>query len=133
MSVNSGRNIVEIARAHGVEGEKGDGNDINEVISKAKLAIERQKIANHFFWNSYIQMVRALWANWDDQLGYRKIGELALWMKRCPIKLYEQYLLDQQILLNKVNSVNEIESELGEKSKLANFPKQDALFENVYA
>ena len=39
----TGRNIVEIARAHGVEGEKGDGNDINKVISKAKRAIEQIK------------------------------------------------------------------------------------------
>ena len=57
----TGRNIVKIARAHGVEGEKGDGNDINKVISKAKRQSSKsKKIVNHFFGIRY--MVGALWA-----------------------------------------------------------------------
>lgn len=136
----TGRNIVEIARAHGVEGEKGDGNDINKVISKAKRAIEQIKKDSKPFlleFDTY-RWLEHCGPNWDDQLGYRKSGELALWMKRCPIKLYEQYLLNQQNFTEqKLTQVrNEIEREVSlafEKSKLANFPKQDALFENVYA
>ena len=76
--------------------------------------------------------------NWDDQLGYREKGELKKWLKRCPIKLYENYLVGQYKFNDKDfkslrTNVEEKVNVAFTKVKKSDFPKENELFENIYA
>ena len=45
--------------------------------------------------------------NWDDNLGYRKKGELQKWMEACPIKNFEKKLIGNELDKNKIKKLKE--------------------------
>jgi pyruvate dehydrogenase E1 component alpha subunit len=134
-----GRSIVEIGKAHGVQGQEGDGNNILEVLSNAKKAIEIVRSGTPYLleFNTY-RWLEHCGPNWDDHLGYRKEGELDHWMERCPIKSYEDYLLNYQDFseqeLSKLRTEIQGDVQLAfQEAATATFPAHHALFEDVYA
>ena len=75
--------------------------------------------------------------NWDDDLGYRKQGELNNWLKKCPIKKIENDMLKKNKSFNKViSNYNKLIDQEIEKAfkfaKKSNFPDKSYLYKHVY-
>ena len=134
-----GRSIVEIGKAHGVQGHQADGNHILDVLSAGEHAIKIVKSGKPYLLelNTY-RWLEHCGPNWDDELGYRNKGELKGWIERCPIKSYEGYLLAEQNFteqeLSSIRSDIQEQVDLAfERAAAANFPDENALFEDIYA
>ena len=134
------RKIHKIANAHGITSKNGDGNNIEEVYSITGQAIAYMRKNNEPFFLelSTYRFMEHCGPNWDDHLGYRKKGELKEWMKKDPLKNYENNLKMQKLIsesdLVQINNNIEKEIELAFQSvKLSSLPKAEALFDNVYA
>ncbi len=89
------RAIHKVARAHGLNSLCGDGNDV-EVV--AKLSGQAITIAKGGGGAQFIEFLTHRWPehcgpNEDDDLGYRKQGELDSWKKKCPIEKQKQLCL----------------------------------------
>ena len=72
------RKIAGLAESHGIKTYTGDGNNITQVSEIAKEAIKYIKDYNA---PAFIELETFRWLehcgpNWDDELGYRKEGEL---------------------------------------------------------
>jgi len=82
------RQIANIARAHGVDAEYVDGNDVkkvSEIVQKHIFDMHKNQKPK------FLELYTHRWLehcgpNDDDMLGYRKEGELKKWKKRCPLK-----------------------------------------------
>ncbi|MBF0240447.1 MAG: thiamine pyrophosphate-dependent dehydrogenase E1 component subunit alpha, partial [SAR324 cluster bacterium] len=96
----AGREIFEIARAHGIESHQGDGNDVEEVYSMTAHAVEkiRQGKGPMFLEFKTFRWLEHCGPFWDDELGYRKENELQNWRERCPVKLHENKLRSEGLL-----------------------------------
>ena len=76
--------------------------------------------------------------NWDDNLGYRKVGELAGLDVKCPIENFKNLLFRERLLCE--SKLAEIEQKIDAEitnafaaAKSAGFPEESALFTNVYS
>ena len=134
-----GRSIVEIGKAHGVQGHQADGNNILEVLSAGEQAIKKVKSGKPYLLelNTY-RWLEHCGPNWDDDLGYRNKGELNRWIERCPIKIYEDYLhaeknFTEQELSSIRTDIQEYVDLAFEKAAAARFPNENVLFEDIYA
>ncbi len=88
------RSISSVARAHGIATIEGDGNNVLEVASIAKTAIDNARAGKG---PQFLEFLTHRWPehcgpNDDDELGYRKPGELSSWKKKCPIELLQNSL-----------------------------------------
>ena len=82
------REIVNIAEAHGVASYAGNGNDVLNVSTIAQFAINQ---ARDGYGPQFIEYYTHRWREhcgpyFDDDLGYRRGGELEYWLQHCPIK-----------------------------------------------
>ncbi len=134
------RSVIEIAKGHGVEGCLGDGNDVRDVYNKAYTAIKhiRGKKAPYLLELSTYRWREHCGPNWDDDLGYRKEGELQYWMHRCPIERMEKIILENKLQshenLNQIRTIIRKEVEEAFSSAISSkFPVEEELFEHVYA
>jgi len=91
------RDIAGIARAHGVAAATGDGNALEEVTALARHAVARARagegpsclVLSTYRWREHCG------PNYDDDLGYRPVGELAQWQTADPVvRAYEHLLRD---------------------------------------
>ncbi len=91
------RDFANRARAYGIPGKVVDGNNVLEVYENALEAVERAragqgptilecKTYRHF--GHYV----------GEDTKYRSQQEVDTWLKRDPIKLFKQCLLDQGVL-----------------------------------
>ena len=72
--------------------------------------------------------------NWDDDLGYRKDGELKTWMDRCSIKsLRDDLEISDTRYLNIVNELNQKILDAFEQAESSQFPEESELANDVYA
>jgi pyruvate dehydrogenase E1 component alpha subunit len=76
--------------------------------------------------------------NEDDHLGYREPGELASWLAKDPIALFEQSLKENGFTINEfVDSCRaEISAEINTafaNAKIAPFPDLESCLSDVYA
>ncbi|MGZ4999869.1 MAG: thiamine pyrophosphate-dependent dehydrogenase E1 component subunit alpha [Methylomonas sp.] len=93
------RPIYPIAAAHGFQAISGDGNRVDEVYTLAEAAIANAR-AGHG--PQFLELHTHRWPehcgpNEDDELGYRRPGELADWKRRCPLLQTRQMLLDSRL------------------------------------
>ncbi|MBF0587633.1 MAG: thiamine pyrophosphate-dependent dehydrogenase E1 component subunit alpha [Magnetococcales bacterium] len=91
------RPILEIARAHKLSVDEGDGNDVQDVAIRAGKAIQA---AREQFKPQFLELHTYRWLEHvgpyeDDHLGYRPAGELKKWRKRCPIQRTAQVLTEE--------------------------------------
>jgi len=101
-----------------VPGTLVDGNDMEEVYSTAKNAIERARRgegpslieAKTYRWKGHVG------PDEDTSLGHRTEKELQSWKERCPVKLYTERLISEGVVtsesLKEINS--DIEKEIDE-------------------
>ena len=94
------RNIVNIVRNNGIYSLSGDGNDAVKVYNLAQKSINYIKKNNR---PAFLEFKTYRWLehcgpNWDDELGYRKKGELSKWIQKCPLKNIEKKISKKQAL-----------------------------------
>ena len=86
------RSISDIARAHGLETIKIDGNDVEEIFKTTKSSVEkiRERSNPIFFELSTYRHREHCGPEFDNKLGYRSINEFEEWLLRDPVKLQEK-------------------------------------------
>ena len=82
------RKIKDIIKASGLNGYQADGNDVLNVFNISRKVIKNIKETSM---PAFIEFSTYRWLEhcgpfWDDNLDYRKKGELKKWMKKCPLK-----------------------------------------------
>jgi pyruvate dehydrogenase E1 component alpha subunit len=93
-------NIVASAEAHGLAGERIDGNDVEQVSLHAARAVERIRGGDGptllecrtFRWRGHVGPA------WDLDVGVRRKDELQGWLTRDPIERTRRRLLSRGIL-----------------------------------
>jgi len=90
------RDIYKIAAAHGLQAASGDGNRADQVYALAQIAVANARSGQG---PQFLELHTHRWPehcgpNEDDELGYRRPGELAAWKQRCPLLQTRQALLD---------------------------------------
>jgi len=109
------RPIYRIAEAHGLTAYSGDGNDVDEVLSIAKTAVDsaRQGKGPQFIELSTYRWREHCGPDFDDHLGYRAAQEIEIGLKDCPIAKYSARLIQSNLL--SPADVERFEAEIGEE------------------
>ena len=134
------RNILNIAKAIGIEGIHLDGNNSLDLYKKTKKVINsiRKKNRPFIFLCDTFRHLEHCGPNNDDNLNYRDKEYVSYWMKNCPLKKIENYLLKKNFLsLNTIANFNKkINNEIKEAFLFADnskFPEKKDLYKDVYA
>ena len=135
----SNRDLGKISEGHGVKSSKGNGNDILEVLSIAKDAVNHCREKGPYL----IELDTYRWRehcgpNYDNDIGYRSEEEFLAWKKKCPIETFEKYLESEELLneeeKTKINDqIQEEISQAFEFSDQSPFPDIVELNDPVYA
>ena len=135
----SNRNISTLAESHGIKAFKGDGNNIQQVSEITEKAVKYIKNNNA---PAFVELETFRWLehcglNDDDDLGYRKEGELDQWVKRDPIASYKSRMIEDHQLTEKeiIKTVEVISTEIDEAFRFAKespFPDQSVLNQHIY-
>jgi len=133
------RKIADLAESHGIKTYTGDGNNVTQVSEIAKEAIKYIKGNNA---PAFIELETFRWLehcgpNSDDELGYRKKGELDKWLKRDPLSTFSDLLIEKnQLSKNSILEIKEIiTTEIDEAFKFAKqspFPDLSVLNQHIY-
>ena len=133
------RDNVAIANAYGIAGAHGDGNNIQTVYEMAKTAVNhaREKQGPYFLEFETYRWREHCGPNFDNDLGYRSETEYQEWKKRCPVKLYENDLIQANILKkSQVDQMHEkIHKEIDEAvafAKSSPFPDADEMVKDLF-
>ena len=134
-----GRKLSTLAESHSIKSFTGDGNNIDQVSELTKEAIKYIKSNNS---PVFIELDTFRWLehcgpNGDDDLGYRKKGELDQWVKRDPIDSYKSRMIENHKLTEKeiIENIEVIFTEIDEAFKFAKespFPDQSTLNQHIY-
>jgi TPP-dependent pyruvate/acetoin dehydrogenase alpha subunit len=89
-------NICKKAEAFAMPGIRVDGNNVMEVYNVAKKAVEDARNGKG---PTLIESMTYRWRghvgpHYDLDKGLRSKEELVFWMRRCPIKMLEKFLLE---------------------------------------
>lgn len=124
------------ANSYGFPGIRIDGNDVNEVYTTVKEAVDRARsgkgptliVAETYRWKGHSK---------SDMQRYRTKEELELWKEKCPIKQLGERL-EKKGLLNIekkesiiANAYKEVEKAV-EYAAGCPFPSEDTLMDYVY-
>ena len=109
------RPIYRIAEAHGLTSYVGDGNDVEEVFSIAKTAVDsaRQGKGPQFIELSTYRWREHCGPDFDDHLGYRAAQEIEIGLKDCPIAKFTTRLKQNNTLSQA--DVEQFEAEIDEE------------------
>jgi pyruvate dehydrogenase E1 component alpha subunit len=134
------RDRVALARGHGMEGSRGDGNDVEAVYRLTRDAVARARRGEG---PSFLEFETYRWRehcgpNYDNHIGYRTEAEFLEWRQRCPIERYQSFLLKEGILAQEdIERLREdTEREIEQAfvyAKTSPFPMEDQLFTGVYS
>jgi len=132
-------NIYKRSQIYGISGIRVDGNDVQAVFKVAKQAVESARKGKGpiliecrtYRWLEHVGPY------YDFNLGYRTKKELDKWMKRCPIKSLEKYLVTQGILSeSKISNIlRQLDREINTAvafAKESTFPDKSELVKDVY-
>lgn len=133
-------NIHDRFEGCGIPGYRVDGNNIIDVYNISKKVIED---ARNKKGPSLIEFRTYRWRGHsggesDISLGYRSPEELNEWMKKCPVKNFERFLLEKKLITKeKINSiVRPIEKEIDESFEFAKkspLPDEKDLLKYLYS
>ncbi|MDG1325588.1 MAG: thiamine pyrophosphate-dependent dehydrogenase E1 component subunit alpha [Opitutales bacterium] len=133
---HSKRSICDIARAHGITSFSAEGNEVVEVydLTKEALSFMNDNACPVLVEFSTFRWREHCGPNWDDDLGYRKDGELKNWMDKCSIKSLRDNLgISDTRYLNLVNELNEMILDAFKHAESSQFPNESELVSDVYA
>lgn len=135
-----GRPLTEVARAHGVAAQHGNGNDVEESYRLAEQAVARARanqgptflLLDTYRWREHCG------PNFDNDVGYRTEGEYEEWKARDPIaRLSTQLRADGAITHETVARITaEIAAEIAAAMEFARsspLPRPDQAADYVYA
>jgi len=134
------REIIDIAKAHGIQTYTGDGNDVLDVMEVAYNAIERARNGNgpQFFEFKTYRWLEHCGPDDDNNLNYRPQGELSTWKDRCPIEKLKNHIVGKDV--NYATQFQLIEAEIEaeifeafEFAKNSKSPAKDQLDKYIYA
>ncbi|KPK41085.1 MAG: hypothetical protein AMJ78_06470 [Omnitrophica WOR_2 bacterium SM23_29] len=132
-------NIFEKAKSYGIRGIRVDGNNVLAVFTATKEAVARaQDSKGPTLIECRTYRYRAhVGPDCDFETGCRPKAELDKWLKRCPLKRFEQFLLDRGVVSKSALSKtsNKLRQEIEEAiafGKRSPFPDVKELLEDVY-
>lgn len=90
-------NLPELARAHGLRSSSVDGNNVLAVFSKARQLVDsiRQGEGPAFLECRTYRWFGHVGPKDDLRVGLRSPAEVEAWRRRCPIRAFEQALLEK--------------------------------------
>lgn len=109
------RPIYRLAEAHGVTAYSGNGNDVEEVLSIAKTAVDnaRQGRGPQFIELSTYRWREHCGPDFDDGLNYRSVPEIENGLKDCPITKFATRLKQNNPLFQ--SDLERFEAEIHEE------------------
>lgn len=131
--------IYKLAEGYLIPGIRIDGNNVLAIYKVAKEAVKRARRGEGptliecrtYRWKGHVG------PECDIKLGYRTQKELNKWMRRCPIKMFEAFLLRQGVMREKER--NEIIKQIDQKiqdayeyGKESPYPQEEELFDDVW-
>lgn len=132
-------NIFQKARVFGVSAVRINGNDVVEVFRASRKAV---KLARSGRGPILIECRTYRWLehvgpSYDYNLGYRTKKELKDWMKKCPIKMFKNFLLNKGLIKKSeiTHILKRFDLEIEEAvsfAKESSFPSYDELLTDVY-
>jgi len=135
-----GREIVELARSHGIYARSGDGNDVEEVYRSAREAVEFVRGGGG---PSFLELFTYRWRehcgpNMDDDLHYRPPGELEDWSARCPLarsrdRLITSYAVSAATLQDAEDAITQEIREAFAFAKASPFPDSNSMSSQIFA
>ncbi len=127
------------AAAYNIPGVTVDGNDVMAVYEAAGKAIERARAGEG---PTLVECKTYRWRGHhegDPNQGrrYRTMDEVKAWMEKCPIKRFEERLVEEKVLTKpKTKKIREeIQKAIDDSVEYANqspFPEPQDLYEDVY-
>ncbi len=105
------RPIYRVAEAHGVTACRGDGNDVEAVLSIAKVAVGNARSGKG---PQFIEFKTYRWRehcgpSFDDDLNYRSQPEIDDGLKDCPIAKFEARLTKRKAFSSSEREIFETE------------------------
>lgn len=134
------RPLVDLAKAHGLTADQGDGNDVVEVYNKTTDALVRARggggpsllIFDTYRWREHCG------PNYDNNIGYRTESEFEEWRGKDPIERHRRILFDAGIL-DEGKEDAQVKSHAAEIKSAFEFaissplPSSKQAFDHVYA
>ena len=134
------RSNLALAKAVGVSGAEGDGNDVAQVLELTSEAMGHIRGGKGPY---FLEFQTYRWRehcgpNFDNDLGYREESEYLKWKDRCPVEGFEKKLLREGVLDASASGRmrKDIEVEIEEAfafAKSSPFPEVDTVCKNIYA
>lgn len=131
-------NIFQAGGAHGMHGERVDGNDVLAVRQATAVAVQRARAGEGptllecrtFRWRGHVG------PSWDMDVGVKRRDELAEWLSRDPITQLGDQLLSLDVPSTQLEQIaKDLRDEVGlaiEYALASPFPEEDELLEHVY-
>jgi pyruvate dehydrogenase E1 component alpha subunit len=136
----AGLELVDLAKAHGVESFQGDGNDVVEVARLMRGAVDKARAGGG---PTFLELKTYRWyehcgVGFDNDIGYRSETEFLEWKRRCPIEFLQRRLVGDGVLTETDIAQMEaaIKAEVDEAVKFAKdspFPAKSLLMQHIYA
>ena len=133
------RSALNLAKSHGLQGNRGDGSSIIEVIKKTKNGINYIKKNKKPFFLEFqtYRFIEHCGPNNDDNLKYRDKSEIEKWLDKDPIKLIEKYMSkkNKKFIFEKEKIISKINLEIKKSfnyAKNSKFPSSKRLKEHLY-
>jgi pyruvate dehydrogenase E1 component alpha subunit len=132
--------ILDIARAHGITAERGDGNDVEQVYRMTSAAVDRARAGKG---PTLLEFTTYRWLehcgpNYDNDIGYRTEAEFLEWKARDPMPAHEAQLVRDgvatQAELDAVTAAAEAEIEEAiAYAKASPWPAPETGLQPIYA
>lgn len=134
------RDLLKFSESLGVNSHKLDGNDVIKIFNESKKILEdirKNKGPALVLLDTY-RWLEHCGPNNDDMLNYRSKKEVASWLKKCPLKKIEKFLLKKKIINEKImkKMLLEIDTEIEDAFNYARrspFPKFNSLNQDIYS
>ena len=134
------RSITKIANSLGIKSINLNGNSVDKVFSITNKIVKYVKKFSepYLIELKTFRNIEHCGPNEDDDLNYRNKNYLNIWKKRCPIRVYENYLDKRDLMTSKKKFLikKKIDKEINkafEFAKKDKFPKKTLLKKYIYA
>jgi len=131
--------IYKLAKGYLIPGIRVNGNNVLSVYKVAHEAVKRARKregptlieCRTYRWRGHVG------PECDIKMGYRTQEELNKWMRRCPIKMFETFLIRQGIMTEKERNeiIKQIDKKIQEAylyAKESPYPQARELFDDVW-
>lgn len=134
------RPLIDLAKAHGVQAQMGDGNDAVIVYKLVKNAVKQARYGGgpQFLVFHTYRFREHCGPDFDNHLAYRSENEFLEWKKKDPLEKMEKFLKERGLFDD--NVVKQWKSEIMREINLAfqlaekaEFPKQETISCNLFS